>query len=82
VYRAHDTVLYQVRTLTRRYSRVLEHLPSDFGLIVAVSSEGRYQLYRKWAARPIARPFTQDALQPYPVKAPIPQVNLSNEDQQ
>jgi hypothetical protein len=80
--RAHDSVMYQVRTLARRYSQVLEHLPSDFGLIVVVASEGRYRLYRKWAARPIARPFTQDTLQPYQVKAPIPQVNLSNEDLQ
>lgn len=80
--RANDTVKYQVRTLARRYSRVLEHLPSDFGLMVAVASEGRYQLYQKWAARPIARPFTQDTLEPYQVKAPIPQVNLSNGDQQ
>lgn len=80
--RAQDTVKYQVRTLARRYSRVLQHLPSDFGLVVAVSSEDRCRLYRKWAAGEIALPFTQDTFQPYRVKAPLQQVNLSNEDQQ
>src|SRR5947208_5260514 len=63
--RGHDTVKYQTRTLARRYGRVLEHLPSEFGLILAVATERRCQLYRKWAARPIARPFTHDTLQPY-----------------
>ena len=69
-------------SLARRYSRVLQHLPSDFGLIVAVSSEDRCRLYRKWAAGDIARPFTQDTFQPYRVKVPIQQVNLSNGDLQ
>jgi hypothetical protein len=78
--RGHDTVMYQTRTLARRYARVLEHLPSEFALIVAVATERRYQLYRKWAARPIARPFTQHTLQPYQVKAPIPQVHISHEE--
>src|SRR2546427_5722438 len=32
--------------------------PSEFGLIVAVASERRRQFYREWAARPIARPFS------------------------
>jgi hypothetical protein len=80
--RAHDTVMYQTRTLARRYARVLEHLSSEFGLIVAVATEHRCQLYRKWAARPIARPFTQHTLQPYQVKAPIPQVHISHEEKQ
>jgi hypothetical protein len=61
--RGHDTVMYQTRTLAQRYARILEHLPSEFGLIVAVATERRYQFYRKWASRPIARPFTQDTLQ-------------------
>jgi hypothetical protein len=77
--RGHDTVMYQTRTLARRYARVLEHLPSEFGLIVAVATERRYRLYRKWADRPIARPFTQQTLEPYQVKAPIPQVQISQE---
>ena len=77
--RGHDTVMYQTRTLARRYAGVLEHLPSDFGLIVAVTSEGRYQLYRKWAARPIANPFSQDTFEPYQIRTPIPQVHVSHE---
>jgi hypothetical protein len=78
--RAHDTVMYQTRTLARRYARVLEHLSSEFGLVVAVATEHRCQLYRKWATRPIARPFTQHTLQPYQVKAPIPQIHISHEE--
>src|ERR671925_1065239 len=62
--RVHDTVMYQVQTLARRYAEVLEHLPSDFGLIVTVATERRYQLYWKWADRHVAQPFTQDTLQP------------------
>jgi len=80
--RGHDTVKYQTRTLARRYGRVLEHLPSEFGLILAVATERRCQLYRKWAARPIARPFTHDTLQPYQVKAAIPQLHISHEEKQ
>ncbi|HYY73091.1 MAG TPA: hypothetical protein VE778_05810 [Candidatus Bathyarchaeia archaeon] len=75
--RGHDTVMYQVRTLARRYARVLERLPSEFGLIVAVASESRHQLYRKWAGRPIAQPFTRDTLEPYQLKAVLPQVHVS-----
>jgi hypothetical protein len=80
--RGHDTVMFQVRTLARRYARVLEHLPSDFGLIVAVATERRYQLYRKWAARPVARPFTQDTLEPFQLKAVLPQVHVSYQEEQ
>ncbi len=80
--RGHDTVKYQTRTLARRHGRILEHLPSEFGLIVAVATERRCQLYRKWAARPIARPFTHDTLQPYQVKAAIPQLHISHEEKQ
>lgn len=80
--RGHDTVMYQVRTLARRYARVLEHLPSDFGLIVAVASERRHQLYRKWAGRTVARPFTQDTLEPYQLKAVLPQVHVSYHGEQ
>jgi hypothetical protein len=80
--RGHDTVMYQVRTLARRYARVLEHVPSDFGLIVAVASERRHQLYREWAGRPVARPFTQDTLQPYQLKAVLPQVHVSYHGEQ
>ncbi len=78
--RAHDTAKYQTRTLAQRYARVLEHLPSQFRLIVAVATERRHQLYRKWAAQPIARPFTHDTLQPYRVKALLPQVQISHEE--
>jgi hypothetical protein len=78
--RAHDTVMYQTTTLARRYGRILEYLPSEFGLIVAVASNHRAELYRKWAAQPIARPFTHDTLQPYRVKALIPQVQISHEE--
>ncbi len=80
--RGHDTVMYQVRTLARRYARVVEHLPSDFGLIVAVAGERRYQLYRKWAARPVARPFTQDTFEPYQLRALVPQVHVSYQEEQ
>ena len=78
--RGQDTVKYQTRTLARRYAGVLEHLPSQFGLIVAVAAHRRVELYRKWAARPIAQPFTQHTLQPYQVKAPIPQLHISHEE--
>ena len=78
--RAHDTAKYLTRTLARRYASVLEHLPSQFRLIVAVATERRHQLYRKWAAQPIARPFTHDTLEPYRVKALLPQVQISHEE--
>ena len=78
--RAHDTAKYQTRTLAQRYASVLEHLPSQFRLIVAVASNRRAELYRKWAAQPIARPFTHDTLQPYRVKALLPQVQISHEE--
>jgi len=78
--RAHDTAKYQTRTLAKRYASVLEHLPAQFRLIVAVATERRHQLYRKWAAQPIARPFTHDTLQPYRVKALLPQVQISHEE--
>ena len=78
--RGHDTVMYQTTTLARRYGRILEHLPSEFGLIVAVASNHRAELYQKWAAQPIALPFTHDTLQPYRVKALLPQVQISHEE--
>ncbi len=78
--RAHDTAKYQTRTLAQRYASVLEHLPAQFRLIVAVATERRHQLYRKWAAEPIARPFTHNTLQPYRVKALLPQVQISHEE--
>src|SRR5215470_2108306 len=65
--RGQDTAKYQTRTLAQRYASVLEHLPSRFQLIVAVASNRRGELYRKWAGQPIARPFTHDTLQPYRV---------------
>lgn len=79
--RGHDTVMYQTRTLARRYARVIEHLPSEFGLIVAVTSESRRQLYRKWAGRPIAHPFGQSTFEPYQVRALIPQVHIPHESE-
>jgi hypothetical protein len=78
--RVHDTAKYQTRTLAQRYASVLEHLPSQFRLIVAVASNRRAELYRKWAAQPIARPFTHDTLQPYRVKALLPQIQISHEE--
>lgn len=78
--RAQDTAKYQTRTLAQRYARVLEHLPSQFRLIVAVASKRRAELYWKWAGQPIARPFTHDTLQPYRVKALLPQVQISHEE--
>ncbi len=78
--RAHDTAKYQTRTLAQRYAGVLVHLPSQFRLIVAVAGNRRAELYRKWAAQPIARPFTHDTLQPYRVKALVPQVQISHEE--
>ena len=78
--RGHDTVMYQTSTLARRYGRVFERLPSHFRLIVAVASNHRAELYRKWAAQPIARPFTHETLQPYRVKALLPQVQISHEE--
>ena len=75
-----DTVMYQTSTLARRYGRVLERLPSQFRLIVAVASNHRAELYRKWAAQPTPRPFTHETLQPYRVKALIPQVQISHEE--
>jgi hypothetical protein len=78
--RAHNTVMYQTTTLARRYGRVLEHLSSHFRLIVAVASNHRAELYQKWAAQPVARPFTHETLQPYRVKALIPQVQISHEE--
>ena len=78
--RGHDTVMYQTSTLARRYGKVLECLPSQFRLIVAVASNHRAELYRKWAAQPIARPFTHNTLQPYRVKALLPQVQISHEE--
>ena len=78
--RAHDTAKYQTRTLAQRYAGVLEHLPSQFRLIVTVASSRRAELYRKWAAQPIARPFTHETLQPYRVKASIPQIQISHEE--
>jgi hypothetical protein len=79
----HDnTPKYQTRTLTERYSGVLEHISSEFRLIVVVGSEGRARLYRKWAAQPIAGRFTQDTLKPYQVRTLIPQVNISLEEKQ
>ena len=78
--RGHDTVMYQTSTLARRYGKVLECLPTQFRLIVAVASNHRAELYRKWAAQPIARPFTHNTLQPYRVKALLPQVQISHEE--
>ncbi|HVH69721.1 MAG TPA: hypothetical protein VNB49_01255 [Candidatus Dormibacteraeota bacterium] len=78
--RGHDTAKYQTRTLAQRYASVLEHLPSQFRLIVAVASNRREELYRKWAAQPIARPFTHDTLQLYRVKALLPQIQISHEE--
>ncbi len=78
--RPDNTPKYQTRTLTERYSGVLEHIPSEFRLIVVVGSEGRARLYRKWAAQPIAGRFTQVTLKPYQVRTPIPQVNISLEE--
>jgi hypothetical protein len=78
--RPDNTPKYQTRTLSERYSRVLEHIPSGFRLIVVVGSEGRARLYRKWAAQSIAGRFTQDTLKPYQVRTPIPQVNISLEE--
>lgn len=78
--RVHDTAKYQTRTLAQRYSSVLEHLRAQFRLIIVVASNRRGDLYRKWAAEPIARPFTNNTLQPYRVKAPIPQVQISHEE--
>jgi hypothetical protein len=80
--RPDNTPKYQTRTLTERYGGVLEHIASDFRLIVVVGSEGRARLYRKWAAQPIAGRFTQDTLKPYQVRTPIPQVNISLEEKQ
>jgi hypothetical protein len=80
--RPDNTPKYQTRTLTERYRRVLEHVPSDFRLIVVVGSEGRARLYRKWSAQPIAGRFTQHTLKPYQVRTPIPQVNISLEEKQ
>ena len=78
--RVQDTAKYQTRTLAQRYAEVLEHLPSEFQVIVAVASKRRAELYQKWAAQPIARPFTHETLQPYRVKASIPQVQISHEE--
>jgi hypothetical protein len=78
--RAHDTAKYQTRTLAQRYAGVLEHLPSQFRLMVAVASKRRAELYWKWAGQPFARPFTHETLQPYRVKALIPQVQISHEE--
>ncbi len=78
--RGHDTVMYQTRTLAQRYGRVLEYLSSRFRLIVVVASSHRAELYRKWASQPIARPFTHETLEPYRVKALIPQVQISHEE--
>lgn len=78
--RPDNTPKYQTRTLTERYSAVLEHIASEFRLIVVVGSEGRARLYRKWAAQPIAGRFTQVTLKPYQVRTPIPQVNISLEE--
>lgn len=78
--RAHDTAKYQTRTLAERYAGVLKHLPSQLRLIVAVNSKRRAELYWKWANQPIARPFTHETLQPYRVKALIPQVQISHEE--
>jgi len=47
---------------------------------VAVAGNRRAELYRKWAAQPIARPFTHNTLQPYRVKALLPQVQISHEE--
>lgn len=80
--RPDNTPKYQTRTLTARYSGVLEHIPSEFRLIVVVGSESRARLYRKWAAQPIAGRFTQDTLKPYQVRTPIPQVNIPLEEKQ
>jgi hypothetical protein len=80
--RPDNTGKYQTRTLTQRYSGVLEHIPTEFRLIVVVGSEGRSRLYRKWATQPIAGRFTQDTLKPYQVRTPIPQVNISLEEKQ
>ncbi len=78
--RGHDTAKYQTRTLAQRYAGVLEHLPSRFRLIVAVAANRRAELYWKWAGQPIASPFTHDTLEPYQVKALIPQVQISHEE--
>src|SRR5579885_2306446 len=80
--RPDNTPKYRTRTLTQRYSGVLEHVASEFRLIVVVGSEGRARLYRKWAAQPIAGQFTQHTLKPYLVRTPIPQVNISLEEKQ
>jgi hypothetical protein len=80
--RPDNTPKYQTRTLTQRYSGVLEHVPSGFRLIEVVGTEGRYQLYRKWAAQSIAGRFTQDTLNPYQVRTPVPQINISLEEKQ
>jgi hypothetical protein len=78
--RTHDTAKYQTRTMAERYAGVLKHLPSQFRLIVAVASKRRAELYWKWAGQPIACPFTHETLQPYRVKALIPQVQISHEE--
>jgi hypothetical protein len=80
--RQDNTPKYQTRTLTERYSGVLEYISSNLRLIVVVGSEGRARLYRKWAAEPIAGRFTQQTLKPYLVRKPIPQVNISLEEKQ
>jgi hypothetical protein len=80
--RADNTPKYQTRTLTERYGGVLEHIASEFRLIVVVGSEGRARLYRKWAAQPIAGQFSQQTLKPYQVRTPIPQINISLEEKQ
>lgn len=77
--RAHDTAKYQTRTLVQRYAGVLEHLSSQFRLIVAVAGNRRAELYWKWAGQPIAHPFTHETLQLYRVKALIPQIHISHE---
>ncbi|SRR5579875_985044 len=76
------SALYRVvqQLLARRYGRVLEYLPSRFRLIVVVASSHRAELYRKWAGQRIARPFTHETLEPYRVKALIPQVQISHEE--
>jgi len=78
--RGHDTAKYQTRTLAQRYAGVLEYLPSQLRLIVAVATKRRAELYWKWAGQPIARPFTHETLQPYRVKALLPQVQISHEE--
>ena len=78
--RSHDTAKYQTRTLAQRYAGVLEHLPSQFRLIIAVANKRRAELYWKWVAQPIAHPFNHETLQPYRVKALIPQIQISHEE--